>query len=270
MLILREPFASMWRGKDAFEEVEKITGDVARALESRRTLRFEVDGKGYYLKLHHGISLKEVFKSLIRLRLPVLGADREWLACERLKAHGVGVMTPVAFGQKGLNPLRRTSFIITEEIAPSTALAWYCEQWRTTPPDFDVKQRILRRVASMVREMHACGINHRDCYLVHFLMNLPFDGSEESLKLSLIDLHRAQLRDTPPPTRWRDKDLIGLYYSSMTCGIRRTDRARFLKIYFNTPELTVKEIIARNPTIRGYRKEAMRIWDRTRVRGRVR
>ena len=61
MLILREPFASMWRGKDAFEEVEKITGDVARALESRRTLRFEVDGKGYYLKLHHGISLKEVF-----------------------------------------------------------------------------------------------------------------------------------------------------------------------------------------------------------------
>ena len=66
----------------------------------------------------------------------------------------------------------------------------------------------------MVRDMHAAGINHRDCYICHFLLHLPFSGKEEELKISVIDLHRAQLR-TRVPRRWRDKDLIGLYFSSM-------------------------------------------------------
>ena len=68
---------------------------------------------------------------------------------------------------------------------------------------------LIKRVATMVRDMHAAGINHRDCYICHFLLHLPFSGKEEELKISVIDLHRAQLR-TRVPRRWRDKDLIGL------------------------------------------------------------
>ena len=232
MLVLREPFASLWRGKDAFQEVEKISGEIARALETRRTLRFEVDGKGYYLKLHHGTTVKEIIKNLICLRLPVLGADREWNAIHRLRDVGVGTMTGVAFGQKGVNPLTRTSFIITKDLAPVMSLEDYCSQWGEIPPDLSIKRVLIKRVAEMVREMHRCGINHRDCYLCHFLMSLPFDGTEQGLKLSVIDLHRAQFREKVP-LRWRDKDLIGLYYSSLNCGLTRTDICRFLKIYFN-------------------------------------
>lgn len=238
MLILREPFASLWRQKDAFEEAEKLSGEVARALETRRTLRFEVDGKGYYIKLHHGTTLKEVFKNLFSFRLPVLGADREWNAIHRLKELGVGTMTGVAYGQKGWNPIRRTSFIITEDLAPVMGLDQYCKNWSKEPPSFEVKEMLIRRVAMMTRKMHQGGINHRDCYLCHFLMNLPFDGKEENLKLSIIDLHRSQMRDKVP-LRWRDKDLIGLYFSSLDIGLSQKDIFRFLKIYF---QASLKEI----------------------------
>ena len=64
MLILKKPFDDLWKGKDAFEEVEKISGEVYRSVATRETLRFEVDGKGYYLKLHHGITYKEFFKNV--------------------------------------------------------------------------------------------------------------------------------------------------------------------------------------------------------------
>lgn len=260
MLILREPFASLWRGKDAFDEVEKISGEVARALETRRTLRFEVDGKGYYLKLHHGTTVKEILKNLLSFRLPVLGADREWNAIHRLKEHGVGTMTGVAYGQKNWNPLTRTSFIITEDLAPVMSLEEYCADWKVSRPNVKTKRLIIERVATMVREMHRCGINHRDCYICHFLMSLPFDGTEQGLQLSIIDLHRAQLREKVP-LRWRNKDLIGLYYSSLNCGLSKTDIFRFLKTYFQS---SLRDILTNESAfIEKARNKASKIQERT-------
>ena len=39
MVELKEPFATLWRGKDPFEEVKILQGEVFRELETRRTLR---------------------------------------------------------------------------------------------------------------------------------------------------------------------------------------------------------------------------------------
>ena len=50
MVELKEPFATLWRGKDPFEEVKTLQGEVFRELETRRTLRFEMAGKSYFLK----------------------------------------------------------------------------------------------------------------------------------------------------------------------------------------------------------------------------
>ena len=80
MVELKEPFATLWRGKDPFEEVKTLQGEVFRELETRRTLRFEMAGKSYFLKWHRGTTLKEIIKNLLSLRMPVLGADREWNA----------------------------------------------------------------------------------------------------------------------------------------------------------------------------------------------
>ena len=104
----------------------------------------------------------------------------------------------------------------------------------TNPPTPVVKRMLIKRVATMVRKMHLSGINHRDCYICHFLLHLPFSGEEETLKISVIDLHRAQIRDRVP-RRWRDKDLIGLYFSSMNIGLTQRDVFRFMQIYFAQP-----------------------------------
>lgn len=234
MVELKEPLATLWRGKDAFEEVKHLQGEVFRELETRRTLRFELAGNSYFLKWHRGTSLKEIVKNLISLRMPVLGADREWNAIHRLHDVGVDTMHGVGFGEKGLNPLTRTSFIITEDLTPTISLEDYCADWVTNPPTPAVKRMLIKRVATMVRKMHLSGINHRDCYICHFLLHLPFSGEEETLKISVIDLHRAQIRDRVP-RRWRDKDLIGLYFSSMNIGLTQYDIFRFLKIYFDKP-----------------------------------
>ncbi len=100
MVELKEPFATLWRGKDPFEEVKTLQGEVFRELETRRTLRFEMAGKSYFLKWHRGTTLKEIIKNLLSLRMPVLGADREWNAIHRLRDVGVDTMYGVAIWRK--------------------------------------------------------------------------------------------------------------------------------------------------------------------------
>ena len=269
MLILKEPFATSWKDKDPFEEVENISGDVSREVKTRRTLRFDFENNSYYLKLHHGISYGEALKNILQCRLPVLGADREWRAINELAKVGVDTMVGVAYGEKGSNPIKKTSFIITEDLSPSISLEDYCKDWAHNPPAYSIKRMLIKRVATMVRKMHLAGINHRDCYICHFLLALPFDGQESNLKLSVIDLHRAQFRDSVP-TRWRDKDLIGLYYSAINIGLTFGDYCLFLKTYFDKPlkdifkteaelireaELTAFKIRARSVK-KGYEKPA--------------
>lgn len=260
MVELNEPLATLWRGKDAFEEVKHLEGEVFRELETRRTLRFEMAGASYFLKWHRGTSLKEIVKNLISLRMPVLGADREWNAIHRLRDVGVDTMQGVGFGEKGLNPLTKTSFIITEDLTPTISLEDYCADWATNPPNAVVKRMIIKRVATMVRKMHLSGINHRDCYICHFLLHLPFNGREDELKISVIDLHRAQIRHRVPQ-RWRDKDLIGLYFSSLNIGLTSRDILRFMKIYFDIP---LRVILSREAALlHKADKKAERIRERT-------
>lgn len=260
MYCLFSPFAEIWKGKDPFQEVEKITGEIFREVKTRRTLQFCVQGKSFYLKLHHGTTYGEVLKNLLSFRLPVLGADREWRAINKLSHIGVDTMKGVAFGQKGWNPVKRTSFIITEDLSPAISLEDYCRDWITNRPDFEVKVMIIRRVAQMVRNMHRAGINHRDCYICHFLLSLPFDETEKNLKLSIIDLHRAQFRKRVP-LRWRNKDLIGLYYSTLGIGLTRTDYFRFLKEYF---DLSIREIVnSEIKLLKEARTKALKIRERS-------
>lgn len=67
-LILAEPFKTLWRGKDAFAEVERLEGQVYRELEGRRTLRTEVEGRGYFVKIHRGIGWGEIVKNLLTVK----------------------------------------------------------------------------------------------------------------------------------------------------------------------------------------------------------
>jgi heptose I phosphotransferase len=234
ILCLEEPFRSLWSGRDPFVAVEAFEGEVFRELEARRTLRTEVAGRGYFVKIHRGVGWVEILKNLLSLRLPVLGAGNEWQAIRRLGELGVDTMHGVAFGQRGNNPACQHSFIVTEELAPTISLEDYCRNWPTDPPSVVFKRALIGRVAQMAGRMHRGGVNHRDFYICHFLLHLDPEPQADTLKLSLIDLHRAQIRDQTP-RRWRDKDLASLYFSALDIGLTRRDVLRFLRGYFEMP-----------------------------------
>ena len=231
---LDEPFRTLWTDKDPFVAVEELTGEIFRELEARRTLRTEIAGRSYFVKIHRGVGWMEIFKNLLSLRLPVLGANNEWQAIQRLEQFGVDTMRCVAFGQRGTNPATQHSFIITEELAPTISLEDYCRDWLINPPPMRFKHALIRRIAEMARCMHGGGINHRDFYICHFLLHLDPPPTTENFKLSLIDLHRAQIRDKTP-LRWRNKDLASLYFSALNIGLTHRDLLRFLQWYFPKP-----------------------------------
>lgn len=231
---LAEPFVSLWAQKDVFAAAEALQGEVFRELEGRRTLRTEVQGQGYFVKIHRGIGWGEIFKNLLTAKLPVLGARNEYRAIQRLQQAGIATMTAVAFAERGHNPARQHSFIITEELAPTISLEDFCMNWPQQPPPFGLKKALIERVAGMVGGMHRAGVNHRDCYICHFLLHTDTPLAADAFRLSVIDLHRAQTR-LQTPHRWRNKDLAALYFSVLDIGLTRRDLLRFLRCYFQQP-----------------------------------
>ncbi|WP_328799370.1 lipopolysaccharide core heptose(I) kinase RfaP [Sediminihaliea albiluteola] len=203
--------------------------DIFRAREGRLTVRLVRGGKPYFLKYHGGIGWREIFKNLLQLRWPVLGASNEYEAVNRLHSLGVDTMTVAAYARAGLNPARQRSLIVTDELVGTVSLEDYCRNWRDKPPPWSERVALIAKLADSARRMHRGGINHRDFYLCHFHLD-PNSLNSGSLRCYLIDLHRAQLRPKTP-SRWLAKDLSGLYFSAMDCGLRQRDLLRFLRHY---------------------------------------
>jgi heptose I phosphotransferase len=242
--------------KPLFEQMMLLRGEQFRNQEGRLTQRIILGGKPYFIKQYSGVGWKEILKNLFQLRWPILGAKHEKLALEKLKALGIAVPSVIAFGEKGLNPARLQSFVLTEALAPVISLEELCESWPTTPPTFSLKQSLLKEVAHIARTLHQNGMNHRDFYLCHFLLDLSpglTHLNALNLKLYLIDLHRAQIRSATP-LRWIIKDLAGLYFSSKQIGLTQRDLYRFIRFY---TQQSLREIRNSNQTF----------WQKVKLRG---
>ena len=168
-------------------------------------------------------------------RAPVLGAQVEYKAIQALKKIGLQTMTVSGFGLRGTNPAKLQSFIITEEIENAVSLeelALKSEEYLLTPR---MKRSIVIKVAEIARNMHQNGVNHRDFYICHFLLRKTWLNQENNVSeppLYVIDLHRTQVR-CRIPSRWLEKDLSGLHFSSMDAGLTTRDRLRFICCYEN-------------------------------------
>lgn len=208
------------------EQVSASGGDVYRALENRKTVRFTRQGARFFAKTHLGVGWVEIFKNLIQLRLPVLGAENEFRAIMALQEIGIDTAVLVAYTSTGRNPARRRSCIVTCALENTDSLEELFEAGRVSVA---YKRLLLPVLADIARRMHDHGINHRDFYLCHFLV----DPARPALPY-LIDLHRAQIR-ARTPRRWRVKDIGGLFYSGFDYRITRRDIFRFMVLYSGKP-----------------------------------
>jgi heptose I phosphotransferase len=236
MMQLRGDFQAFFHGEDAFDRIINIQGEVFRQQKNRSTLRIVKDGKGYFIKIHRKVGWQEILKNLLSLKWPVLSAENELHAIRRLEELDINTMRVVGSGIRGFAPAWLESFIITEELENTVSLEDFSRNWPSGPPAFSVKTTIIKSVAEVARCLHQNGINHRDFYICHFLIDINSmdTASGEGPRLYLIDLHRVQLRKHTPQ-RWRVKDLAGLYFSSMDRGLTRRDVFRFMKIYSGKP-----------------------------------
>ena len=244
MQYLSEDFAKHLPEGDLFETLQSMQGEVYREVKGRKTLQFTLGGKSFFVKNHLGVGWGEILKNLVLLRLPILGAENEWRAIDKLKSLGLATMTSVAYGSRGWNPARRQSFIVTEDLLDTISLEDYCKEWQQSPPEFSLKQRLLSKIAKCSRTLHNGGVCHRDYYLCHFLM--PKNESESTTgqapELYMIDLHRALIKN-PLATRWIVKDISGLLYSAMDIGLTQRDYYRFIRLYDG---LSLREALTKN------------------------
>ena len=244
MHYLSEDFAKDLPKGDSFHNLQTMEGKVYRDVQGRKTLQFALGGKSYFIKNHFGVGWREIFKNLVQLRLPILGAENEWRAISKLKSLGLATMTSKAYGSRGWNPARRQSLIVTEDLADTISLEDYCKDWRQNPPSFTLKKKLLNKLASISSTLHQGEVCHRDFYLCHFLM--PKNGldaaSEQAFELFIIDLHRALIK-SPLGLRWIVKDLSGLLYSAMDIGLTQRDLFRFIKIY---DDMRLRDALANN------------------------
>ena len=239
---LKDYFEGDTDNEDLFMLVDQLRGEVFRKIDDRRTIKVRIGTAAYFAKIHQGVGWVEILKNLMQGRLPVLGARNEWLALCALRNAGVRSMTPVLFCERGLNPATRQSAILTESLESKVTL----EDFETT--ESDLKRKLIAEVATMARKMHQAGINHRDFYLCHFLLDLPLvedrdDAPGAPPVLHLIDLHRAQIRQNVP-RRWIVKDLGSLLFSAFEKNLTKRDLLRFVRVYSGSP---LREVLVTDP-----------------------
>ncbi len=241
---LRQDLALAWADKPVFDLLAAMDGEVFRDKEGRRTLRFELNGHSYFLKYHQGVGWLEIFKNLLQFRWPIISARNEWRAIQFLEKHAIDTMTLAGYGEKGKNPARLHSFVITDDLVNTMSLEYVGEQWQQQPPTFASKHALIRKLAMIAGVMHKNGMNHRDFYLCHFLLDEGFaehNTFDDSTPLYLIDLHRATIR-RQTPRRWQVKDLGSLYFSAARVPLTRRDKYRFMQIYSGLP---LREVLSR-------------------------
>lgn len=214
-----------------------MEGEIFRQVKRRKTLRFRQGGLRYFIKTHAGIGWGEIFKELSQGRLPILGAENEYRALKRLPELGIDTMKLAAYGKRGWNPAEQSSFVVTEALEGRASLEEFCADWKEAPPAFRLKLLLVKKVAEVARTLHENGLNHRDLYICHFLLEtekLPLFLKEGEIRLELIDLHRMQFRQQTP-FRWKVKDVAAIYFSSMDIGLNRKDLFRFIRLYSGKP-----------------------------------
>jgi|TARA_B110001454_G_C12719380_1_gene434050 heptose I phosphotransferase len=226
--------------EDPFKFAQEIEGKTYRDYANRKTKKFSHEGSSYFLKYHGPVGWIEIFKNLLQFKIPVVGAEREWNAILKLQSINVSCPEPVALMTSGWNPANQKSFLITKDLEGTISLEDFFIKKENLKMTFHKKRILLRNIASICRTMHLHGLNHRDLYLCHF--HIKKEGSYNLNDISLIDLHRSQIRKRVPK-RWATKDIGGLLHSVIQFGISETDCYRFLMVYF---DCSLRELLKDN------------------------
>jgi heptose I phosphotransferase len=207
------------RGLVTFEDFWRFSGDapVKALVPGRMTVRFDAGGGRFFLKRIEGGAAAE--------------ADHEARVLGTLRGAGLPVAEPVAVAREGPRGI-----LVTAALPVHANLEHVL--CRADPhPSPERVRRHLTRLVDLVRRLHAAGVQHRDCYLVHVLV-----GPEDSL--FLVDFGRARILGRLGLLA-RIKDLAGLDFSTPARLASPALRLALLRRYLGTSSRAWSGSIAR-------------------------
>ena len=144
---------------------------------------------------------------------------------------GIPTVTPVAAGERKTGLCRYESFLITESFEPYVSLEHliYNLPERLKEPAGQIrKERLIRAVAHLARQMHDRGFNHRDFNATHVLVGPENETGE--CALALFDLQRMD-RKKWLKTKWFIKIMAELSYTMPEPLFSDQDRLLLFQCY---------------------------------------
>ena len=205
---------------------------------TRNTAPLVLDDAGrprhFYLKRVFRVPILHTVADLLRGRVPRTQPQREFLAAERLRERGIGVMRAVAWGQRTWLGLPRQAFVLVEAVpTPDTVLTALAASLspRTSDSRMSARTRhtLARELGAFVRRLHDGRFAYPDLVGKHiYVAPAGPDAEGARWQFYLIDVER--LASTHDP-RVHPRELRHLLASLAPLPLAGTDLLRFAAGY---------------------------------------
>lgn len=160
-------------------------------------------------------------------------AKRVWKVAQNMLARNIPTPLPISFLEQRKGRCLIKSFFITLKVDHALPLNMAIRELKACRSAHGAAQKkiLIQQVSHMLRDLHECGICHRDLKASNILVqNIP----GQTQKLYLVDLDSARIQKKIG-VNGRIRDLArlnaSLFYST---GISTADRLRFLQNYLRT------------------------------------
>lgn len=228
-------------GLDGTEGVLRRVGDLLAAWSrSTDTIRVDLASRRFavYVKRYHYPRWSHRLRGT--LRGTFFGSSRaraEYVGLLRMRRLGMGVVRPIAFGERRVGHFVRSCWLITEAVPGAISLDRFARNHIGRPPTpvtvRNVRQ-VLEGVGAEVRRVHDAGLLHGAMYWRNILVRRGTGGRVEFYFLDAGKARKIWLR---PFRRWRQQgDIISLAAGAVNY-CTRTDLLRFLRGYWGVRRL---------------------------------
>jgi len=211
-------------------------GKAVKQIRDRSIIRVEArtgtESRIFYLKRHTAArpSLWEMIGNFFSGKSPSPGMFEFENICD-FRKYRIPTVAPVAAGERRTGFCRYESFLITESFEPYISLEHLIFNLpdRLKGPEGQMrKERLIKAVARLARQMHDRGFNHRDFNATHVLVG-PEDINGD-FPLALFDLQRMD-RKKWLKTKWFIKIMAELSYTMPTPLFDDKDRLLLFQAY---------------------------------------